>query len=71
MPRPRSSAVRPYHLTLAVAARMTTALSLGVAVGAGFAAITLAVAFHTVILVDFARAVVFTGTLHDSHPSID
>jgi len=50
---------------------MTTALSLGMAVGAGFAAITLAVTFYTVILVDFARAVVFTGTLHDSRPSID
>jgi hypothetical protein len=56
---------------LAVAALMTTALSLRVTVGAGFAAITLAVTFHTVILVDFARAVVFTGTLHDSSPSID
>jgi hypothetical protein len=56
---------------LAVAALMTTALSLRVTVGAGFAAITLAVTFHTVILVDFARAVVFTGTLHDSNPSLD
>ena len=58
-------------LPLAVAALMTTALSLRVAVGAGFAAITLPVTFHTVIWVDFARAVVFTGTLHDSSPSID
>ena len=56
-------------LPLAVAALMTTALSLRVAVGAGFAAITLAVTFHTVILVDFARAVVFTGTLHELPPS--
>ena len=47
---------------------MTTALPIGVAVGAGFATVPLTIALNTLMLLYLTRALTFAGALHDTFP---
>jgi hypothetical protein len=50
---------------------VAAALPAWVAISAGFATVTLAVAFDSLVLVHITRAVVFAGTLHRFMPPYD